>query len=227
MYDDLPGLYAYSARVASAVGVMMCVLMGVRDANALARAADLGVAMQLTNIARDVGEDAREGRVYLPLGWLEEIGESPESLMANPAPSPALRRLVSRLLADAKRLYYRSEAGISALPLDCRPGIYAARHIYAGIGGAIRRNDHDSLTRRAHTETWRKLGWLGQSMVHTGVSVAMPQSAVLYAPPLDACAVLVEAAAVRVAVAPSRSQALISILAALETQDRLRRGLDA
>ena len=227
MYDDLPGLYAYSARVASAVGVMMCVLMGVRDANALARAADLGVAMQLTNIARDVGEDAREGRVYLPLGWLGEIGESPESLMANPAPSPALRRLVSRLLADAKRLYYRSEAGISALPLDCRPGIYAARHIYAGIGGAIRRNDHDSLTRRAHTETWRKLGWLGQSMVHTGVSVAMPQSAVLYAPPLDACAFLVEAAAVRVAVAPSRSQALISILAALETQDRLRRGLDA
>jgi 15-cis-phytoene synthase len=64
----------YSARVAAAVGAMMCVLMRVRDADALARACDLGLAMQLTNIARDVGEDARAGRLYLPLDWLDEAG---------------------------------------------------------------------------------------------------------------------------------------------------------
>jgi 15-cis-phytoene synthase len=68
-YDDLSGVLSYSARVAAAVGAMMCVLMRVRDADALARACDLGLAMQLTNIARDVGEDAREGRLYLPRGW--------------------------------------------------------------------------------------------------------------------------------------------------------------
>jgi 15-cis-phytoene synthase len=69
-YETLSELFDYSARVAAAVGAMMCVLMGVRDANALARACDLGVAMQLTNIARDVGEDARARRMYLPLAWL-------------------------------------------------------------------------------------------------------------------------------------------------------------
>ena len=69
-YTSPSDLRSYCARVASAVGAMMCVLMRVRDADALARACDLGVAMQLTNIARDVGEDARAGRIYLPLEWI-------------------------------------------------------------------------------------------------------------------------------------------------------------
>ena len=66
---------------------MMCVLMRVRDADALARACDLGVAMQLTNIARDVGEDARMGRIYLPLDWLNEAGMS-KVLSCEPASAP-------------------------------------------------------------------------------------------------------------------------------------------
>jgi phytoene synthase len=76
-YEDLSGLRAYSARVAAAVGAMMCVLMCERRREALARACDLGVAMQLTNIARDVGEDAREGRLYLPLDWMSEARLDP------------------------------------------------------------------------------------------------------------------------------------------------------
>jgi phytoene synthase len=76
-YDDLSGVLAYSARVAAAVGAMMCVLMRVREADALARACDLGLAMQLTNIARDVGEDARAGRLYLPQDWLRAEGVDP------------------------------------------------------------------------------------------------------------------------------------------------------
>jgi hypothetical protein len=88
-YASLSDLRSYSARVASAVGAMMCVLMEVRDPHALARACDLGVAMQLTNIARDVGEDARAGRLYLPTDWLEEDGIDIDAFLADPNPSPA------------------------------------------------------------------------------------------------------------------------------------------
>ena len=83
-YDTLPQLEAYAARVAGSVGVIMAVLMGRRDPAALARAADLGVAMQLTNVARDVGEDARRGRIYLPRAWLDEAGVDLRSLGVEP-----------------------------------------------------------------------------------------------------------------------------------------------
>ena len=68
-YETLEDVHAYGARVAGAVGAMMALVMGTRDSAALARACELGVAMQLTNIARDVGEDARNGRLYLPRAW--------------------------------------------------------------------------------------------------------------------------------------------------------------
>ena len=71
-YKSLSELRSYCARVASTVGVMMCVLMRVRDKDILARACDLGVAMQLTNIVRDIGEDARSNRIYIPTDWLQE-----------------------------------------------------------------------------------------------------------------------------------------------------------
>jgi len=131
-YDTLSDVRGYSARVASAVGAMMCVLMRVRDENALARACDLGVAMQLTNIARDIGEDARAGRIYLPLEWMEEAKIDVGQFFANPQATSEIRRMVRKLLAEAHRLYIRSEAGISALPLRARTGIFAARYIYAG-----------------------------------------------------------------------------------------------
>ena len=78
-YKSLSELRSYCARVASTVGVMMCVLMRVRDKDILARACDLGVAMQLTNIVRDIGEDARSSRIYIPTDWMKEkIKNSPE-----------------------------------------------------------------------------------------------------------------------------------------------------
>ena len=139
-YETLSDVRSYSARVASAVGAMMCVLMGVRDRNALARACDLGVAMQLTNISRDVGEDALEGRLYLPMEWLSQAGIDVEQFLANPKPTKAIRQMVRRLVMESERLYLRSEAGITRLPVSCRPGIFAARHIYAGIGKVIHHN---------------------------------------------------------------------------------------
>jgi phytoene/squalene synthetase len=88
-YATLSDLRAYAARVAGTVGVMMALVMNVRDPAALARACDLGVAMQLTNIARDVGEDARAGRLYLPLDWLHAAGIDPDAFLAAPSFSPS------------------------------------------------------------------------------------------------------------------------------------------
>ncbi|MBC6438561.1 MAG: phytoene/squalene synthase family protein [Rhodobacteraceae bacterium] len=220
-YETLRDLRAYSARVASTVGVMMCVIMGIRDEHALARACDLGVAMQLTNIARDVGEDARAGRLYLPTQMMQEAGIDPERFLAHPEMTPALRGLIRRLLAEADRLYYRSEPGIAWLPVPVQPGIYAARHIYAGIGHAIARRDYNSLHYRAFTTRGQKLGWLGLAILRTGWSAVMPSSAVLYAKPLEEVAFLVEAAARRTPESKSRAETVCAALAQLEAQDRL------
>lgn len=225
-YDTLSGVFDYSARVAAAVGAMMSVLMGVRDADALARACDLGVAMQLTNIARDVGEDARAGRIYLPLDWLRELDLEPDAFLADPVPDDRVRFLVKRLLAEANRLYTRSEAGIGALPLSARPGIFAARHVYAGIGGAIRRNGHDTISYRARTYKRQKLGWLGLSVLQSGVTTVTPRSAVLHARPLAECAFLVNAAARRPATegwGEGRAGKLLAVFAELEARDRKAR----
>jgi phytoene synthase len=194
-YADLSGVCDYSARVASAVGAMMCVLMGVRDKNALARACDLGVAMQLTNIARDVGEDARAGRIYLPLAWLEETGMTPDDLLRAKTATPEIRAMVARLLSTSHRLYLRSESGVGSLPVQARMGIYAARFIYAGIGTALRRQGCDSITQRARTSKLRKISWMGRASAYSAASLVMPQSATVFAPPLAEVAFLVHAAA--------------------------------
>ena len=222
-YDDLSGVLSYSARVAAAVGAMMCVLMRVRGADALARACDLGLAMQLTNIARDVGEDAREGRLFLPQDWMAQEGIDPAAFLANPQPSPEIARVTKRLLAEADRLYQRSESGVAALPFACRPGIFAARHIYAGIGTAVARNGHDSITRRARTGAARKIGWLALSVARTATTTVLPRAAVLHAAPVPEVAFLVAAAA-RAAPHKGRSEALLSVLAQLEARDRAMAG---
>ena len=224
-YATMPELLGYCARVASAVGAMMCVLMRVRDPDALARACDLGLAMQLTNIARDIGEDARAGRIYLPLDWLDEVGISLDALFANPQPDARLQDLARRLLAQANVFYHRSEAGVPALPLACRPGIYAARHVYDGIGGALARLGYDSVTHRARTNGRQKLGWLGLSVLRSGVSTLLPQSAVLHAAPQPEVAFLVDAAARRSS-HYSRSDALFAVFAQLEAKDRADRSLN-
>ncbi|MFM7444284.1 MAG: phytoene/squalene synthase family protein, partial [Tabrizicola sp.] len=218
-YDTLSELHAYSARVASSVGVMMCVLMRVRDPDALARAADLGLAMQLTNIARDVGEDARAGRLFLPIDWLEEAGIDADRFLADPRPSPALARVVRRLLSVADDLYHRAGAGVFSLPADCRLGIAAARYIYAAIGTEVARAGHDSVSRRARTSRGQKLALMGQAMGSAALTHVMPRPAQLHARPVPEVAFLVDAAGQRTA-RTQRSEALLSILAQLEARDR-------
>ena len=220
-YDTLSDIRSYSARVASSVGAMMSVLMRVRDPRALARACDLGVAMQLTNIARDVGEDARAGRLYLPLSWLAEAGLSPEGFLADPQATPQIRAMTAHLLSEARRLYLRSESGIPYLPRAARPGIFAARFVYAGIGSAVARQGYDSITRRAHTSRAQKLGWMARAAAYAAASTIMPRPATVYAPALDEVQFLVTAAATprqdRKGVR-SRAAAIIDTLADLNTR---------
>ncbi len=189
-YEDLAALQDYAARVAGTVGAMMAVLMGVRDPDVVARACDLGIAMQLSNIARDVGEDARAGRLYLPRLWLREAGIDPEAWLARPVFTPALGAVVLRLVRTADRLYARADAGIAALPRDCRPGIGAARRLYAAIGHRVAAAGGNSVDRRAVVPFPAKLGLLAGA-----VGAAVRPGGMVVAPPVPAARHLVAAVA--------------------------------
>jgi 15-cis-phytoene synthase len=183
---------AYGVRVASSVGVVMTLLMGRRDHATLARACDLGAAMQLTNLARDVVEDARRGRLYLPLSWLHTGNVGLDAFLSTPAPSDPVRAATLRLLDEADRLYTRAHAGIDMLPADCRPAIRAASAIYRDIGRVIRRRGGDGISSRARLSGLRKLWLVGRAAFPSPSASPMPD---LAAPPLAPAAALVEAVA--------------------------------
>jgi 15-cis-phytoene synthase len=156
-YERIEDVHAYGARVAGSVGAMMCWIMGPQSMDTLARACELGVAMQLTNIARDVGHDASIGRLYLPRRWLLEAGIDPQTWLAHAIFTPAIAQVVGRLLDEADRLYKQAQSGIAALPPDCRAAICAASMIYAEIGRQLRRDGLDSVNKRTVVSTTRKL----------------------------------------------------------------------
>lgn len=165
-YDNLSEVIDYCVRVGSTVGAMMTTVMGRRDPETLAAACRLGVAMQLTNIARDVGEDARAGRLYLPVRELREVGVDPEEWLASPTPLEGIRRVVRGMLDDADRLYEAAWPGIEHLPARCRPAIRAAALVYAQIGQKVRDADCDSVTTRAWTAKTEKARLLTRSFGH-------------------------------------------------------------
>lgn len=177
-FETLGHLEEYAARVAGSVGAMMAILMQRRQPDVLARACDLGVAMQLTNIARDVGEDARIGRLYLPGDWMRDAGLDPDRWLARPRFDSALGSVLARLLAAADRLYNRAGTGVDQLPLFCRPGIHAARLIYSEIGRQVARQGHDSVSRRAVVPASRKAalvaGALAASCLPRRLDLAAP-----------------------------------------------------
>lgn len=137
MADDT-ALLRYCYRVAGTVGLMMCQILDVRDAAALRHAVDLGMAMQLTNICRDVTEDARAGRRYLPASM---IGDVAPHLLIRPttALQLPLRKCIA-LLLDRADVYYRSgEQGLVYLPVNARVGMLVAARVYQAIGAQLRR----------------------------------------------------------------------------------------
>ena len=233
-YETLPELYAYAARVAGTVGVMMTLVMGQRTPEIVARACDLGVAMQLTNIARDVGEDARAGRLYLPLSWLREAGIDPDAWLAKPVFTREIAEIVRRLLDAADALYGRATLGIKNLPLACRPGIYAARALYAEIGRELERGGLDSISRRAVVSTDRKLKVLARTFVLLNPEWAPARNLAPVAQ-LDETRFLIEAVAatpLRDPVRPEKVRArpvedrvvwVIDLFERLERRDRMQR----
>jgi phytoene synthase len=151
-YTDLAALAVYCYRVAGTVGIMMAHIMGARDGAALRHATDLGIAMQLTNICRDVAEDERRDRVYLPA---QLLGTDVPPTQAGPRTAVA----VAALLRLAERYYRSGDEGLSALPAASAAAVRAARLIYAEIGAVIARRQFDVCRGRAVVSPWRKL-WL-------------------------------------------------------------------
>ncbi len=154
---DWPQLRDYCYHVASVVGLMMARIFELRDPAGRERAIELGLAMQLTNILRDVGEDFRLGRIYLPADEMAAHGVTPDDLAATRA-SPALKRLLRAQAERAREYYRRAEAGIPLLADDgSQFTVWLMRHIYAGILDEIERQDYEVLRRRAATSFGRKL----------------------------------------------------------------------
>jgi len=144
-------LLVYCHRVAGAVGLMMCHALGVADDRAGGHAGALGIAMQLTNIARDVAEDWVRGRLYLPLDWL--AGEpTPGQPLDDAATAPAVRRLLN--LAD--EYYAAGDAGLDYLDRRSRLAVRVARRVYSAIGQRVRAAGCCPSAGRAVVPGWRK-----------------------------------------------------------------------
>jgi phytoene synthase len=232
-YETLPDLYGYAARVAGAVGAMMTLVMGQRSPEIVARACDLGVAMQLTNIARDVGEDARAGRLYLPVSWLRDAGIDPAAWLARPAFTAEIAAIVQRLLGAADALYGRATLGIASLPLSCRPGIHLARALYAEIGRELERGGLDSIARRAVVSSNRKFAVAARTLAFPGRLWAPARKPAAMVQ-LDQTLFLIEAVAatpprdalrrVRAKPIEDRLVWVIDLFARLERRDQLLRG---
>jgi phytoene synthase len=188
-YETLDDLLDYCYHVAGVVGVMMAWIMGARERVALVRASDLGIAFQLTNIARDVVDDARAGRVYLPRAWCTAAGLSVERV-TDPASHPRLVPIVHRLLAEADRYYESAWHGLSALPFRCAWSVASARHVYGDIGALVRRRGADAWRTRAAVGRGRALARMAQGLAEASLIAAsrdwraIPPRGRLYAAPI-------------------------------------------
>jgi 15-cis-phytoene synthase len=154
-------LYRYCYHVAGAVGCMMALAMGVPadDAATLDRACDLGLAFQLANIARDVAEDARAGRCYVPQTWLEELGIPADDLLA-PQHRDRLGQLGERLGTLAARYEASARLGTPALPFRSAWAVLAAAGIYGAIGRTVAALGARAWDRRVSTSGLAKIGFI-------------------------------------------------------------------
>ena len=157
LVPDDRALLRYCYRVAGTVGLMMCGVIGVRAAAALPFAVDLGVGMQLTNIARDVAEDAGRGRVYLPATRLEAVGLTSTHVVDGPR-APAAP-VVAALLDLAESYYESGAVGMRYIPWRARFAILVASRVYRGIGRRVAAQGFDPDQGRARVSTLGKLGW--------------------------------------------------------------------
>lgn len=178
---DFLALRRYCFLVAGTVGLAMSHVLGARRPEALAAAVDLGIAMQLTNILRDLGADLRDGRVYLPADELARFGYSParlRMLACERRSDDAFRALLRLQIGRARAYYARGLAGVWLLPPEARPAILVAGRLYRAILGAIEASDYDVLRRRAvvarHVKVYESLAAL--MLVRLWGDVAIPDA---------------------------------------------------
>lgn len=171
-YEDL-GRYVHGS--AAVIGSMMLPVLRPRHPEARARAMDLGVAFQLTNFLRDVGEDFERGRIYLPLEDLERF-EVPESDIAERRVTPGLRALLAFEIARTRALYRCAEQGWGMLAPRSQACIRIAHRLYGGILDAIEDADYQIFRVRARVPTRRKLAVAGVEVLRR--SQPVPPTAV-------------------------------------------------
>ena len=161
-YETLADLQAYGARVAGTVGAMMALIMDTRSAGALARACELGVAMQLTNIIRDVGDDARRGRIYLPVSDLQRFDVKAHELLLRKAPWGYSDRFQALMQFQAERAHAAFDSALTLLPEADRaaqkPGLMMA-NIYRTLLREIEAGGFQVLHQRVSLTPLRKL-WI-------------------------------------------------------------------
>jgi phytoene synthase len=167
-YETFEELELYCYRVAGTVGLMSTTVMGVdtqlqtapwhrKDGiNPTPQAVALGIANQLTNILRDVGEDARRGRIYLPLEDLEQFRYSEADLLAGVL-DDRWQSLMAFQIQRARQFYAEAETGIRLLSADARWPVWSALDLYRKILDVIEENNYDVFTKRAYVPTFRKL----------------------------------------------------------------------
>ncbi len=154
-YETFEELTTYSYGVASTVGLMSMHIIGYADADAIPYAIKLGVALQTTNILRDVGEDRRMGRVYVPQEDLERFGLTEDDIAAGRV-DDRWRTFMRFQIARNRQLYDEARPGIRMLEADGRFAIAAAASLYGGILDDIEASDYDVFGRRAYVSATRK-----------------------------------------------------------------------
>jgi 15-cis-phytoene synthase len=189
-YTTMFELHRYCWCVAGSVGAMMCHVLGARQLPAIVHGVHLGMAMQLTNVCRDVAEDWTRGRLYLPLelvpGWAELEASPLESWPPDPRRLQQLAGAVERLLAEADVFYRSGDAGLGHLPWRARVAVATARRVYSAIGQRLLARHADVTTPRAVVPTSRKLWCAARAVLDAlpATGPRTPSSTGASAPPL-------------------------------------------
>jgi len=164
-YESFEEVYDYSYKVASIVGLMTSEVFGYKNKEALDYAVDLGIAMQLTNILRDVGEDLQKNRIYLPKEDLDRFGISENDLFQHKRDS-AFLEMMKFQIQRTRDYYNRSDKGIPLLSKDSRLPVYLARHNYSRILDKIEANDYNVFEHRAYLNSTEKISIIPRIMYH-------------------------------------------------------------
>jgi phytoene synthase len=156
-YQNFDELYLFCYRVAGVVGLMMTHILGHTHPNAFEYATKLGIAMQLTNILRDIQEDKNNGRIYLPLDEMQRFHVHKQDIIQEHF-SPSLKNLIQFSADRAHHYYEEAQPGIAMLARACRFAINSASSIYRNILHEIEKNDYNPFQGRVYVSQAKKLG---------------------------------------------------------------------